>query len=215
MNIMDFREKPQFVPSKNKNYMMDIDKLNGYMEEIWAIASAHGWHNEPLSMEHYMGLIMTEMAEAVEADRNGKRANTEAMAELLEVQAKSEEGLTDYWFDMWYGEYYKMYVKGSIEEEFADVVIRILDMACEHHLHKMLWHGYDPHGDNFHKDKSFVENAWMFLKEVLNSGTMNISDSVSYMYAWADHLGIDLDTHIKWKMKYNELRPYKHEGKKY
>ena len=182
---MDFREKPQFVPSKNKNYMMDVDKLNGYMEEIWAIASAHGWHNEPLSMEHYMGLIMTEMAEAVEADRNDKRANTQAMAELLEVQAKSEEGLSDHWFDMWYGEYYKMYVKGSIEEEFADVVIRILDMACERHLHKMLWHGYDPHGDNFHKDKSFVENAWLFLKEVLNSGTMNISDSVSYMYAWS------------------------------
>ena len=106
MNIMDFREKPQFAPSKNKNYMMDVDKLNGYMEEIWAIASAHGWHNEPLSMEHYMGLIMTEMAEAVEADRNDKRANTQAMAELLEVQAKSEEGLSDHWFDMWYGEYY-------------------------------------------------------------------------------------------------------------
>lgn len=29
------------------------------------------------------------------------------------------------------------------------------------------------------------------------------------------HPDIDLDTHIKWKMKYNELRPYKHGGKKY
>ena len=198
-----------------KNYM-DADKLNGYMKEVWAIASAHGWHEHPLSMEHYLGLIMTEMAEAVEADRNGKRANTEAMADLLKVQAESEEGLSAHWYDMWYGEYYKMYVKGSIDEEFADVVIRILDMANERHHGEMYpWHGYDNYGEQFRREKSFVENAWFFLKEVLNYGTMNISDSVSYMYAWADYLGIDLDTHIKWKMKYNELRPYKHGGKKY
>ena len=215
MNISDFREQPQYVPSQNRNYMMDVDKLNGYMKRIWEVATAHGWHEQPLSMEHYMGLIMTEMAEAVEADRNDKRANTEAMADLLRVQAESEEGLSEHWYDMWYGEYYKLYVKGSIEEEFADVVIRILDMACERHPHNMMWHGYDAYGDNFRKDKSFVENAWYFLKEVLNYGTMNISDSVSYMYAWADHLGIDLDKHIEWKMKYNELRPYKHGGKKY
>lgn len=67
---------------------------------------------------------MTEMAESVEADRNGRRANTEAMTELLEAQAKSEEGLSGYWFDMLYVERYKMYVKGSIEEEFADVITR-------------------------------------------------------------------------------------------
>ena len=36
------------------------------------------------------------------------------------------------------------------------------------------------------------------------------------MYAWAESLGIDnLDDHIRWKMKFNELRPYKHGGKKY
>ena len=31
----------------------------------------------------------------------------------------------------------------------------------------------------------------------------------------ADQLGIDLEWHIEHKMKYNELRPYKHGGKKY
>ena len=200
-----------------RNYMANPDKFNDYMDRIWKIATEHGWHEHPLSMEHYCGLIMTEMAEAVEADRNGaKRANTEAMGKLMEEQAASEEGLSAHWYDMWYGEYYKMYVKGSIDEEFADVVIRILDMACERHGHHLYpWKGYYDYGDHFRKDKSFVENAWYFLKEVLNFGTMNICDSISYMYAWADYLGIDLDKHIEWKMKYNELRPYKHGGKKY
>ena len=199
---------------------MDSEKLNGMMNEVWKIATSHGWHEQPHSTEHYLGLIMTEMAEAIEADRNGKRANTDAMAELLDAQAKSKEGLSAHWYDMWYSEYYNFYVKGSIEEEFADVVIRVLDMAYGRHCSPhdsdyLLWHGYDNYGDNFSKEKSFVESAWTFIKEVLNFGTMNISDSVSYMYAWAEHLGIDLDTHIRWKMKYNELRPYKHDGKKY
>ena len=200
---------------KTENYL-DPERLAKLQQRIWDVATAHGWHEQPISTAQYCGLIMTEMAEAVEADRNGRRANTEAMADVMKVQAESEEGLSDHWYDMWYGEYYKMYVKGSIEEEFADVVIRILDMANERHPGEMYpWHGYDNYGENFHEDKSFVENAWLFLKEVLNYGTMNISDSVSYMYAWADHLGIDLDQHIKWKMKYNEMRPYKHGGKKY
>ena len=199
-----------------KNYMMNPDKFYDYMDRIWMIATDHGWHEHPLSDDHYCGLIMTEMAEAVEADRNGRRANTEMMADVMKTQAEGEIGLTQQWYEMWFQTYYKEYVKGSIEEEFADVVIRIFDMAYELHNKRMYpWHGYDDYGDDFRKEKSFVENAWYFLKEKLNTGTMNISDSVSYMYAWADHLNINLDLHIQWKMKYNELRPYKHGGKKY
>lgn len=50
-------------------------------------------------------------------------------------------------------------------------------------------------------------------------GTMNITDSVAFVYSWAEHgCGISpetLDMHIRWKMKKNELRPYKHGNKKY
>ena len=199
---------------KTENYL-DPERLAKLQQRIWEIATAHGWHEQPIPTAQYCGLIMTEMAEAIEADRNGKRANTEAMAELMRVQAESEEGLSDHWYDMWYGEYYKMYVKGSIEEEFADVVIRVLDMAQEVHGDRMRWLGYYPWGQVYHEDKSFIENAWYFIREVLNWGTMNISDCVSFMFDWAQDLGIDLWQHIEWKMKYNELRPYKHGGKKY
>lgn len=204
------------LPLGDKNYMIHPEKFYGYMERIWNTATEHGWHEQPLSTDHYLGLVMTEMAEAVEADRNGRRAKTDMMADVMKVQAESEIGLTQQWYETWFQVYYDEYVKGSMEEEFADVVIRILDMACEHHGLKMYpWHGYDDYGEDFRMEKSFVENAWYFIKEKLNFGTMNISDSVSYMYAWAYHLDIDLDLHIKWKMKYNELRPYKHGGKKY
>jgi NTP pyrophosphatase (non-canonical NTP hydrolase) len=186
------------------------------MQQTWDIATAHGWHDKPISTEHYCGLIMTEMAEAIEADRNNnRRADSVGFAELLRLQAESTEGLSDYWYDMWYCVYYKEYIKGSIEEEFADVVIRILDMAKEIHGDKMVWRGYYPWGEVYNENKSFIENAWFFIREVLNWGTMNISDSVSFMFNWAHHLDIDLWKQIEWKMKYNELRPYKHGGKKY
>ena len=198
-----------------QNYL-DPERLSKLQQKIWDIATAHGFHDKPMSTEHWSGLIMTEMAEAVEADRNNRRANTKGMAELIKLlQAASEEGLSDHWYKVWYSEYYKSYIKGSIEEEFADIVIRVLDMAQEVHGDKMEWRGYYPYGQVYHEDKSFIENSWYFIREVLNWGTMNISDSVSFIFDWAHHLDIDLWQHIEWKMKYNELRPYKHGGKKY
>ncbi len=199
---------------KTENYL-DPKKLNRWMKSIFKNATAHGWHDTSISKEQYLGLIMTEMAEAVEADRNGRRANTAEMADVIRVQSKSGIGLCQGWYETWFQVYYDKCIKGSIEEEFADVVIRVLDMAQDIHGNKMRWLGYYPYGGTYHEKKSFIENAWYFIHEVLNWGTMNISDCVSFMYDWAYHLGIDLDQHIEWKMKYNELRPYKHGGKRY
>lgn len=192
------------------NYIQDVDKLYGYMDRIWDIACKHGFHDEAHSAEHYLGLIISEVGEAIDADRNGVRAKSDEFEKKMSVvKVTNSYGI---WFNMYYGGY----IKGSVEEEFADIVIRILDMAYEVHGKRMYpWKGYDDYGQDFKSDRSFVESAWFFVKETLNSGTMNISDSISYMYAWSEYLGIDLDKHIEWKIKYNELRPYKHGGKKY
>jgi NTP pyrophosphatase (non-canonical NTP hydrolase) len=184
---------------KTENYL-DPERLAKLQQRIWDVATAHGWHEKPISTAQYCGLIMTEMAEAVEADRYNSR-----------FKMRSAPPEDPQWFQGWYQEW----VKGTIEEEFADVVIRVLDMAQEVHGDKMRWLGYYPYGQVYQENESFIENAWYFIREVLNWGTMNISDCVSFMFDWAQHLGIDLWQHIEWKMKYNELRPYKHGGKKY
>ena len=190
----------------DKQYYLDPERLSKVQHQIWNIATNHGWHEQPKSPEHWCGLIMTEMAEAVEADRNGRRADMESFNERMSNLDGSDEC---------FKEMYKRYIKGSIEEEFADVVIRILDMTQEIYGERINWIGDYPCGEVFHEEKSFIENAWCFIRRVLNWGTMNISDSVSFMFDWAHHLDIDLWQHIEWKTKYNELRPYKHGGKKY
>ena len=191
---------------KTENYL-DPDRLAKLQQRIWEIATAHGWHEQPIPTAQYCGLIMTEMAEAIEADRNGRRAEDAEFKRALTFEAVNK--------DSYFKACYKDYIKGSIEEEFADVVIRVLDMAQEVHGDKMRWPGYYQYGQVYQENESFIENAWYFIREVLNWGTMNISDSVSFMFDWAQDLGIDLWQHIEWKMKYNELRPYKHGGKKY
>lgn len=191
----------------DKQYYLDPERLSKVQHQIWNIATNHGWHEQPKSPEHWCGLIMTEMAEAVEADRNGRRSEDAEFKRALTFEAINK--------DSYFKACYKEHIKGSIEEEFADVVIRILDMTQEIHGERINWIGDYPCGEVYHEEKSFIENAWCFIRRVLNWGTMNISDSVSFMFDWAHHLDIDLWQHIEWKTKYNELRPYKHGGKKY
>lgn len=203
----------------NKNYI-NADKFNRWMKEVWNIAVSKGWHEEPISKEQYLGLVVTEAAEAVEADRNGRRAQTKEFEELLAKQPKAiDEETNSAIYNSWFEATYENYIKGSIEEEFADTIIRILDMTYEIHGEKMNWVGYDPYGENYDNSKKFIQTFWIFTKDVLNWGTMNITDSIAFVYSWAEHgCGISpetLDMHIRWKMKKNELRPYKHGGKKY
>ena len=187
--------------------VLNKEQLSAWAVDIYKNACEHGWHDKPLSPEHYCGLIMTEIAEAVEADRKGRRSDDAEFKRALSSEAKG----SDFSFTACYHDY----VKGSIEEEFADVVIRLLDMSRGLYGNEMCWTDSYPLGKMYNSDKSFIENAWSFVRRVLNFGTMNISDSVAFMYVWSEHLGIDLDQHIEWKMMYNKIRPYKHGGKKY
>lgn len=189
---------------------MNQDKLQEWARRIHKNACAHGWHEESKSDAHWLCMVMTEVAEAVEADRKGQRANTQAMKETLRVQSEGH-GLTEQWYRDWFPTYFNEYIKGSLEEEFADICIRIMDFAYEKHGEKMRWWDYVT---KVNEKYSFTEAAYYFLSGVLNSGTMNLSESIEFMYEWAKRYDIDLDFHIEVKMRYNESRPYKH-GKAY
>ena len=176
---------------------MDAEKLTKWSKEIYETAVAHGWHEEKHSPEHYLGLIMTEVAEAVEADRKERRSK----AKVCYAKGKL------------FADWYNGNVKNSIEEEFADIVIRLLDMAVA------LYGDFiyvEPYKKITPLNKlSLVENLWFFVKHKLYHYQPLISEAIVFIYDLADNLGIDLDQHIEWKMRYNSLRDYKHGGKKY
>ena len=186
--------------------MIDQKKLKKWSEEIYDIACRHGWHDEYKPDGQWMGLIVSEIGEAIEADRSRPRAMTEEqwkMQDFTDAQIADDQGFISF---------YDECIKGSVEEEFADIVIRLLDYA------RMKWRcGIDFSYEKMyrHNDWGFPEHAWYLCKYVLNTGYMNIADSIGYVMDWADDLGINLERHIEWKIRYNNLRPYRHGGKRY
>ena len=184
------------------------EQLQSWARRIHANATAHGWHEEEKPGYHWLGMVMTEVAEAIEADRKGRRFSEEAKEKYLAVTTDSEGyHVTVAIMKMAYEDF----VKGTVEEEFADICIRILDTAYELHRENMNWYG----GEYQPCTRSFTVQAFVLVKEILNTGMMNLTEAIYYMFAWAERLGIDLAWHIEQKMVYNELRSYKHGGKAY
>lgn len=124
---------------------MDIKET---MKEIYEINKKNGfWENEmPVGVR--LMLVVSELSEALEADRKGRKAK---LGDFLLISNEEDSGdIFKYKFET--------FIKDSFEDEIADAVIRLFDMA--------------------------------------------------------QGMGMDLEFHIKQKMRYNSLREYKH-GKKY
>lgn len=178
---------------------LNQEKLQTLARQIHKNACAHGFHDEKKSDSHWLCMIMTEVAEAVEADRKNHHADVAYyLNHPLDI-------------DTAFIACFEHYIKNTVEDEFADIFIRILDFAYEKFGEEMQWETYRV---RVFDKWSFTETADYLVRGVLNSGMMNLSECIEFVYEWAGKLGIDLDFHIKAKMKYNETRPLKH-GKKY
>lgn len=186
--------------------MIDNEKLQKLAKEIYEIAVAHGWHEDTKPNRLYMALVVSEVAEAIEADRKNKHAQM-AMFEANKDRPQPKGSEKEHWKFC-----FETFIKNSIEDELADIVIRLLDYINMRWGDKYEW-WYNP--SNFRIPDDFPVAAWKLVKEHLNEGSMNVRDSIQYVIEWADKLNIDLEEHIKWKMRYNSLRFYKHGGKKY
>lgn len=97
--------------------------LNVLRDKAYQCAIAHGWHDEDLSDEHFLCLIISELMEAVEADRKRKHSDIDNYNRY--INGMTIETNTERPFMV----AYDMFIKGSVEEELADVCIRILDLA--------------------------------------------------------------------------------------
>ncbi len=53
---------------------MENINLNELRNIAYKTACEHGFHDKELSNSHYLMLVITELSEAVEADRKGMRA---------------------------------------------------------------------------------------------------------------------------------------------
>lgn len=177
------------------------EELNALRDECYKISCEHGFHDEQLSERHFLCLVITELSEAVEADRKDRHANVagfENAAKVYPIQ-RCFEG----------------YIKDTVEDELADAAIRILDLAglngdtfpsFSSELYKM-----DEDICDYFKSKSFTESIYEICEDIFTSGY----DVALYdLFVLAEVMGFELMEHIRLKMDYNRTRQRLH-GKKY
>lgn len=167
-----------------------------------------GFWEEKHSIEHYLMLAITELSEAVEADRTNK------YADIAEYQKQATaNGLikTDAWTIS------KIYsftenVKDTIQDELADSYIRLLDLAKGFKIRIQ-----EPTIDiEVFTECSFAVNVFECIKTATRFKDVrkNINNTLKHIELLAESKNIDLYWHIKEKMLYNRTRERKH-GKNY
>ena len=194
--------------------LYNADTINRYAKDCHQRAVAKGFWDEVHSVGHYLMLVISELSEAVEADRLGKWAKLDhdTIDTLQRIEGEP-------FVQMFLNE-----VKDTVEDELADAVIRLLDLL-----------GYMLAGDELKSadlDKVRGSDVDRLPSEELTYILFWVTEEVCRLWRaellrlegipyavkaleqLCDHLGIDLMSHIELKMKYNATRPALH-GKKY
>ncbi len=162
--------------------------LNNY-----TIAKEHGLHDEEYSAEHYKCLIISELMDAVKADRQNRRANLVWFFDMIERYNDFDRA-------------FEICIKDTIEDELADACVRSINSAGEYGL------PLPSFNDQFvlYEGFTFTEAIYAIISEVQQSAKAGLFAIMHY----AQTLNIDIYRHIGIKMEYNKHREYRH-GKCY
>lgn len=92
-----------------------IKELNNFSSQIHSDNKKKGFWDHPIERGTRLMLVVSELGEAVEADRKGKHADINSFEKWKKV--------------LGYDEAFTKFVKDTYEDEIADAIIRLLDLA--------------------------------------------------------------------------------------
>lgn len=191
---------------------MNTEELNALKDRAYKTAIVHGFHEEARLDAFYLGLVMSEMGEAINADQKGLRANVVRFVEDMELGNPFKES-------------FEAHIKDSLEDELADAVIRLFDFAG--------LRGYELNIASI--DLVFLRYRMLEFWDYKLPGTLvrliaMLADAsnedelqqyvgtviyvLSYFFKKITGRDYDLWWFVEQKMQYNELRP-ELNGKKY
>ena len=204
--------------------------LSDISAAIFESNKANGWWDEPRTREECNMLVVTEIAEAIEAMRLGKRAQVDNMPLMADMDDYFDTGL------------FREYIKDTVEDELADALIRMHDMDGAGLTNLAEWwkeHPFLVHSVKVLPIEIFGADFKLLARELeiaVNGSFLNKCAVItSYLMAFPYHeytikrqtinaymlllilceeLGMDICWHINAKLKYNATRAYKH-GKKF
>lgn len=198
-------------------------ELASLAEDAFKNADKHGFYTESTEIETALMLIITEMAEAVQADRHNRHGSIEDYESEIQMGRDIPTA-------------YKNSLEGTVESEFADIAIRILSLLGWMNSKTSI----KLKSDSILADKYEVAKIQCRVLNIINNGSIAkdlyrlnghfswfvgnescywfVSDTLQNIlmsvFAIAHIHNIDQMEYIKLKMQYNESRPYLH-GCKY
>lgn len=192
------------------------ERISDLVSNSYRVARQHGFHDDYHSPAHYMMLVLSEIGEMVEADR--KNIRVRFPIDSLENMLRFND----------YTMAFDSYVKDTLEDEMADVVIRLCDFCGSLNVLPQMNDVMVDMSDEFAKffgDKSVCEQCFALSSMVVDveRASYDADDSemrkrlgstLSFIFEMANYHGIDLLWHVDRKMEYNESRPRRH-GKAY
>ena len=198
---------------------MEVRDLNELAKEIYKANKAKGFHEEEHSYEHMKCLVISELMEAVEADRKGLRVMYHP-EEDFEAHLNMEEEEFKDWF--------VITTKDTVEDELADAFIRLLDTAGSlglelktNYINELaqtfktnIKSDIDDNNIKFTEIVYSIVFSLVNRKIIDNNVLSSISCALALIMGYCLTDNIDLRKHVELKLKYNSLRPYKH-GKNY
>lgn len=185
--------------------------LNELRDKAYKIACEHGFHDKEYPDKHWLMLIITELSEVVEADRNNRYTNTLMFNSDCSFNSDYQEIFVSI---------FESLIKNAFEDELADAVIRCLDFCGMKgfdlsETQEMIEDDEpDPCPDETDIMTEIVYNITSLLFNKTRKEELRVQDVIIQLFGLSEHLGIDLEWHINQKMRYNELRPILH-GKEY
>lgn len=95
---------------------MPHSNLNDLAKEVHQVNKDKGFWDKERNVGEMLMLVTSELGEAMEAHRKGKFANWEAYKTALDKMNAPDN--------------FKKHIKDSFEDEIADAILRLLDMAA-------------------------------------------------------------------------------------
>ena len=188
--------------------ILTFTELNKLKSVIYATEVAHGFRDEKHTVDHELGMVLSEIGEAIDADRNPNAPvpTQKTIDELLELPLGA------------FIAYFKDHLKGSVVEELADVAIRLLDLAGGKDIE------FDDE-DNLEEtslisDDTLPDQLFSFAMD-LDELTLDYADSIEFTSVLQKitdiangYTHLNLWQVVRLKMLYNDMRP-RLNGKKY
>jgi len=188
--------------TKFKNDKRSMDRID-LAQKIHQTAKDKGWWDNERNHDQMFMLMITELSEAVEADREDRHCpNKHIFKDLLDNPKERED------YDQWYKDVFEHYVKDKVEDEISDTYIRCLDYLYYRHGSSIIFPSY--HVSQW--EENFAANIFRMCRLICD---YRIKDVVYEIEDFCETFDIDLQWHVKAKMKYNDKREHKDGGKKY